>query len=65
MFLSYIFSYSRQNLLSGSVKTMTDTTSGPIANSASGNAISSVNTSLMYVIIKIIYSKFIKVKCIL
>ncbi|OAD53653.1 Pericentriolar material 1 protein [Eufriesea mexicana] len=40
-------SYSRQNLLSGSVKTMTDTTSGPTANSASGNTISSVNTSLM------------------
>ncbi|OAD53655.1 hypothetical protein WN48_09668 [Eufriesea mexicana] len=40
-------SYSRQNLLSGSVKTMTDTTSGSIANAASGNNVSSVNTSLM------------------
>ncbi|XP_076176767.1 combover isoform X2 [Ptiloglossa arizonensis] len=41
-------SYSRQNLLSGSVKTMTDATSGAIANStSSGNAISSVNSSLM------------------
>ncbi|XP_046141499.1 uncharacterized protein LOC114876384 isoform X2 [Osmia bicornis bicornis] len=39
-------SYSRQNLLSGNVKTMTDITSGPIAN-ASGNTVSSVNTSLM------------------
>ncbi|CAL7936805.1 unnamed protein product [Xylocopa violacea] len=40
-------SYSRQNLLSGSSKTVTDTTSGPLANSASGNTISSVNTTLM------------------
>ncbi|XP_043526005.1 signal transducer and activator of transcription B isoform X2 [Frieseomelitta varia] len=40
-------SYSRQNLLSGSAKTVTDTTSGAIANSTSGNTISSVNTSLM------------------
>ncbi|XP_061927289.1 uncharacterized protein LOC108002879 isoform X2 [Apis cerana] len=39
-------SYSRQNLLSGNIKTMTDTISGPIANT-SGNTISSVNTSLM------------------
>lgn len=49
MFLSYICSYSRQNLLSGSAKTVTDATSGAIANSTSGNTISSVNTSLMYV----------------
>ncbi|XP_053973188.1 uncharacterized protein LOC128873568 isoform X2 [Hylaeus volcanicus] len=41
-------SYSRQNLLSGSIKTMTDATSGAIANStSSGNAVSSVNSSLM------------------
>ncbi|XP_033301883.1 uncharacterized protein LOC117206542 isoform X1 [Bombus bifarius] len=40
-------SYSRQNLLSGSAKTVTDATSGAIANSTSGNTISSVNTSLM------------------
>ncbi|XP_076236205.1 combover [Calliopsis andreniformis] len=41
-------SYSRQNLLSGSVKTTTDASSGTIANSASSsNTISSVNTSLM------------------
>ncbi|XP_043253505.1 uncharacterized protein LOC122398003 isoform X3 [Colletes gigas] len=41
-------SYSRQNLLSGSVKTMTDATSGPIGNStSSGNAIASVNSSLI------------------
>nr|XP_012135124.1 PREDICTED: uncharacterized protein LOC100878879 isoform X2 [Megachile rotundata] len=39
-------SYSRQNLLSGNVKTMTDITSGAIAN-ASGNSVSSVNTTLM------------------
>ncbi|KOC64949.1 Pericentriolar material 1 protein [Habropoda laboriosa] len=40
-------SYSRQNLLSGSAKTMTDTTSGAVANATSGNAIASVNTTLM------------------
>ncbi|CAK9825985.1 hypothetical protein ANTRET_LOCUS3905 [Anthophora retusa] len=40
-------SYSRQNLLSGSAKTMTDITSGPAVNSTSGNAISSVNSTLM------------------
>ncbi|KZC07666.1 hypothetical protein WN55_08438 [Dufourea novaeangliae] len=41
-------SYSRQNLLSGSAKTVTDTTSGAIANAtSSGNTMSTVNTSLM------------------
>ncbi|KAK2584748.1 hypothetical protein KPH14_007078 [Odynerus spinipes] len=40
-------SYSRQNLLSGSVKTMTDTTTGPIPNSttSTNTASGAVNTS--------------------
>ncbi|XP_031834636.1 combover isoform X2 [Nomia melanderi] len=41
-------SYSRQNLLSGNAKTVTDAMTGAVGNSSStGNTMSSVNTSLL------------------
>ncbi|XP_076375847.1 combover [Megalopta genalis] len=41
-------SYSRQNLLSGNAKTVTDATTGAVANATSaGTTMSTVNTSLM------------------